>query len=122
MTVESAAAADLAAVMNVFDGADLDVSARAVERGIAADRVLVARSGTGTVLGSLFIGATAPARIAAVAVRQRRRGQGIGTALLCEATTRWSPLVASFDPDLAPFYREAGFAVSCGGRCHGRVE
>jgi GNAT superfamily N-acetyltransferase len=121
MSPETADAEDLVAIMNVFDGADLAVSAAAVERAIEADRVLVARSAAGTVIGALLAVPTESAvRIAAVAVRPGRRGQGVGSALLDEATTRWAPLVAAFDASLAPFYRSNGFAVTIEERGRGR--
>ena len=110
MSPETADAGDLVAIMNVFDGADLAVSAAAVERAIAADRVLVARSAAGTVIGALLAEpADSALRIAAVAVRQGRRGQGIGTALVEAAAARWTPVRARFDPAVWPFYRSLGF-------------
>jgi GNAT superfamily N-acetyltransferase len=123
MIVEAAHPADLAAVMTVFDGAALEVSAEAVTEHIDRGEVLVARSERGTVLGGL-VGRPrdGDVRIEPIAVRRGRRGQGIGTALLREAGERWGRLTASFDRELAPFYRQAGFAVNYGDRCTGRLD
>jgi len=47
----------------------------------------------------------------AVAVRRRRRGQGIGTALVEAAADRRDRLTAEFDADLRTFYEGLGFVV-----------
>ncbi|MDZ7849841.1 MAG: GNAT family N-acetyltransferase [Halodesulfurarchaeum sp.] len=123
MIVEEAGPEDLAAVMNVFDGADLEVSAETVDAHIDRSEVLVARSKRGTVLAAL-VGRPRErdVRIEPIAVRPGRRGQGIGTVLIREAGTRWGRLTASFDRELAPFYRQAGFEVDYGDRCSGRLD
>lgn len=62
----------------------------------------------------------ADAHVAAVAVRRRRRGQGIGTALIEAAAARADPLTAAFDADRRPFYEALGFDVEpVGGRLGG---
>ncbi len=143
MTVELAHAADLAAVMNVLDGADLEIAAVDVETAIDRKRVLLARSVEGTVLGATVgwprdrdvraerprdrngrVGQTTDreVRIEAIAVRPGRRGQRIGTRLVEAAFDRWGPLTAEFDPGLATFYRTVGFDIDCGERCFGRRE
>lgn len=121
MRVDLARQADLPAVMNVLDGAALDIAATTVEAAIGRDRVLVARSTAGTVLGVL-VGdeGTPPVRILAIAVRPGRRGRGIGSALI-ESARRWGALEAAFDPDVAPFYRTNGFTIECEERCFGRL-
>ena len=124
MTVELADQDDLPAVMNVFDGADLEVSAEAVSKHIGREEVLVARSEAGIVLGAL-VGRPRErdVRIEPIAVRPGRRGQGIGTRLIREAGDRWGRLTAAFDRELAPFYRQAGFEIDCEKhRCHGRLD
>lgn len=117
MNVELAQSADLAAVMNVFDGADLQVSATEVADHIDREEVLVARSDQGTVIGAL-VGRPRErdVRIEPIAVRPGRRGQGTGTALLRAAGNWWGRLTATFDADLTPFYRQAGFEIEGGER------
>lgn len=122
MTVVPARDADLAAVMNVLDGAALEISAERVRAAIDRDRVLVTRSAGGTVLGAVVGNQREHAvRILAIAVRPGRRGDGIGSALIEAAHDRWGPLEAAFDPDLAPFYRTNGFAIEPGERYRGRL-
>jgi GNAT superfamily N-acetyltransferase len=61
------------------------------------------------VLGALVLDRR---EVTALAVRPRRRGQGIGSALVRTASERVDgPLVATFDADLRPFYEHLGFAV-----------
>jgi GNAT superfamily N-acetyltransferase len=99
---------DLPDVMNVLDGAVLSVDASDVRERIDDDSVLVAVSTDGTVLGALVL---ASDHITAVAVRRRRRGQGIGTALVETAADRRERLTAEFDADLRPFYEKLGFDI-----------
>jgi GNAT superfamily N-acetyltransferase len=122
MNVCVASDADLAAVMNVLDGAAMEISAETVRAAIDRDRVLVARSAAGTVLGAIVGGERDHlVRILAIAVRPGRRGDGIGSALIQAAHDRWGPLEAEFDPDLAPFYRNSGFAIEPDDRYRGRL-
>ena len=109
MQVRDATVGDLPDVMNVLDGAVLDADATTVRERIAADSVLVAVSGDGErVLGALVLDGI---HIDAVAVRRRRRGQGIGTALVETAADRRERLTAEFDADLRPFYEKLGFDI-----------
>ena len=62
----------------------------------------------GRVLGVLVLDG---AEIEAVAVRRRRRGQGIGTALVEAAADRRDRLDAVFDAHVCPFYEALGFDV-----------
>ncbi|AXR79813.1 GNAT family N-acetyltransferase [Natrarchaeobaculum sulfurireducens] len=51
------------------------------------------------------------AHVAAVAVRRRHRGRGIGTALVERALEREGRLTATFDDRVRPFYDALGFRV-----------
>ena len=114
--VREATVQDLPDVMNVLDGAVLRADAATVRDRIADDAVLVAvtdDAGAGTddpgrVLGALVLDGD---HVDAVAVRRRRRGQGIGTALVEAAADRRERLTAAFDADLRPFYEGLGFEV-----------
>ena len=110
MRVREAAVADLPDVMNVIDGAVLSADAATVRERMADGGVLVAVSADGErVLGALVLDGD---HVAAVAVRRRRRGQGIGTALVEAAADRRNGLTAAFDADLRPFYEGLGFEIS----------
>jgi GNAT superfamily N-acetyltransferase len=109
MQVREATVGDLPDVMNVLDGAVLDADAATVRERIGAESVLVAVSDDGErVLGALVLDGS---HIDAVAVRRRRRGQGIGTALVAAAADRRERLTAEFDADLRPFYEKLGFDI-----------
>ncbi|WP_336336353.1 GNAT family N-acetyltransferase [Haloarcula brevis] len=115
MRVREATEGDLPAAMNVLDGAALEIDVTTVRAGIAGDGTLVAVSGDGAgtendrVLGALVLDGD---RVAAVAVRRRRRGQGIGTALIEAALDRRDRLTADFDADVRPFYERLEFDVT----------
>ena len=129
MEVREATAADRTGALNVLDGAALSVDHDRFRTAIAAGDVLVAladggstsrasraSSGDspddeGTVLGALVLDGE---RIAAVAVRRRRRGQGVGTALVEAAADRRRRLVADFDEGVRPFYESLGVDVEAG--------
>lgn len=117
MIVELARPSDVPGVMNVFDGADLQVSLEDVVEHIDHEHVLVARSDQGTIIGAL-VGRPRErdVRIEPIAVRPGRRGQGVGTALIRAAGDRWGRLTATFDADLTSFYRQAGFEIEGGER------
>jgi GNAT superfamily N-acetyltransferase len=109
MEIREAAGEDLPAVMNVLDGAALEIDVETVRAGIDGDGTLVAVSDDGgRVLGAVVLDG---GHVVAVAVRRRRRGQGLGSALLEAAAERRERLVAEFDADLRPFYEGLGFAV-----------
>ncbi|WP_049997937.1 GNAT family N-acetyltransferase [Halococcus sediminicola] len=108
MDVRTARPADLPAVMNVLDGASLSVDAENVRERIAAGVVLVAVA-DGRVLGTCVLDGR---EIDAIAVRRRRRGQGIGTALVEHAATSVDgALWADFHRRSRPFYDALGFAI-----------
>jgi GNAT superfamily N-acetyltransferase len=109
MSVRAATVEDRPDVMNVLDGAVLAADAATVRERIRENEVFVAVSADGErVLGALVLAGT---HIDAVAVRRRRRGQGIGTALVEAAADRRERLTAAFDADLRPFYEKLGFDI-----------
>lgn len=102
---------DHLAVMTVLDGAMLEIDANTVERRIDAGTVLVAVQ-RDRVLGALVaIPRREGVHVEAIAVRRRRRDQGIGTALVEDALDRWGRLTAECDPDVRPFYEKLGFEI-----------
>lgn len=116
MSVRAATLDDLPAVMGVLDGANLEVGAERV-RHRTPEEVLVATEG-GRILGALVLDGD---EVEAVAVRPGRRGQGIGSALVCAAAERRGRLVAEFDDRVRPFYEALGFEIDEGddGRLRG---
>jgi len=118
-TIREARPSDRAAVRNVIDGADLELDSDRLGAALTAGEVLVATGDeTGQPLGALVLDGD---RVVAVAVRRRRRGQGIGTALVEAAAERRDRLLAEFDPPVRPFWASLGFriATAADGRLHG---
>lgn len=117
MRIREATPEELPAVLNVIDGALLSVDIEQIERQLETGGILVAVEGdergrgkqrqTGNqrtaerVLGALVLEG---GEIRALAVRRRRRGQGIGTALVEAARDRRDRLVAEFDERVWPFW------------------
>ncbi|ERH09265.1 MAG: acetyltransferase (GNAT) family [halophilic archaeon J07HX64] len=93
-------------MLTVLDGALLAVEFGSLRRAVEAGNVLVAVSTAGTVLGVLVLDGE---EITAIAVRRRRRDQGIGTALVKAAAGRCERLYAEFDGRVAAFWRSLGF-------------
>ena len=115
-TVRDGDADDYRAVMNVLDGAMLDVDAERVRAGLAGDdegdvAVLVAEL-DGSVGGALVLDG---GRVTAVAVRRSRRDRGAGTALVEAAVARRGRVVAAFDARVRPFYESLGFEIRPAG-------
>ncbi|QLG60734.1 GNAT family N-acetyltransferase [Halorarum salinum] len=105
--VREAAGNDALDVRRVLDGALLEVPEELDER-IRAGEVLVSTD-DGAVTGALVLDGS---RVEAVAVRPRRRGNGIGSELVAAAAERVDgPLAADFRPDVRPFYESLGFEV-----------
>lgn len=124
MAVREATDDDLLEVVSVLDAALLDLGASAVGRRIDAGTVLVAVE-EGRVLGAcVCVRREDGVHVEAIAVRQARRDQGIGSALLDAAAERWGRLTANFDAHVRPFYESLGFAVEDGpgGRYRGVLE
>nr|WP_276305747.1 GNAT family N-acetyltransferase [Halomarina sp. PSR21] len=101
-------------VRRVLDAALLEVGdvAAAIDRGEVLVAVETGREDradeTERVLGALVLDSD---RVEAVAVRRRRRGRGIGTALVEAASERRGRLTADFREAVRPFYEALGFAV-----------
>lgn len=110
--VREATVPELPDVLNVLDGAMLDVDSGRLRTAIDRGDVLMAVAGGDSddvrVLGALVLDG---AEITAVAVRQRRRNQGIGTMLVEAATDRCERLVATFDPRVRDFWESLGFSI-----------
>ena len=112
VTVRAATPGEYTTVRSICNAAMLDVEEGLLRR----SSVLVAES-EGRVLGALALRGP---EIEAVAVRPGRRGQGIGRALVEEATQRRPFITAGFDPGVRPFYMSLGFEIRCSdGRCQG---
>jgi ribosomal protein S18 acetylase RimI-like enzyme len=123
---------DWIGVMNVLDGALLDVDAKEVRERITADAVFVAQvSGSERVRGALVLAEagtdhrrneletgsdteTEPEiEIDAIAVRRRYRDRGIGSTLVDRARRETDRvLVAAFDERVRPFYAALGFRIT----------
>lgn len=103
-----------AAVANVLDGAALSFDTDRLAAAITDDEVLVAvPEADGDVDDSSVLGALLldNEEITAVAVRRRRRDQGIGTALVEAAAERHERLVAEFDAGARPFWTALEFEI-----------
>lgn len=104
--VREATVPELPDALNVLDGGGLATDAGRLRAGIDRGAVLVAVVDGERVVGALALKGD---RITAVAVRRRRRDQGIGTALVEAAARRRRRLVAEFDPRVRPFWDSLGF-------------
>lgn len=112
---------ELATVMNVLDGAALEIDASAVRERMPGC-VLVAVA-DGRVVGAYVVeppgrerrtgdvNPRAGAHVDAIAVRPGRRGQGVGASMVESGAARWGTLTAEFDERVRPFYESLGFDV-----------
>lgn len=111
-TIRPAVPGEYVTVRSILEGALLEVDAGLLRR----SSVLVVVEDD-RILGALVLNGP---EIEAIAVRPKRRGQGIGSALIRRATGRRPRLSAGFDPALRPFYASLGFEIDCeNGRCRG---
>lgn len=108
MQVREATVDELPNVLAVLDAAALETDAGSVRSAIDAGEALVAVTSRETVVGTLVLDGE---EITAIAVRPRRRDQGIGRALVDAAGDRRDRLVAEFDGSVRPFYDRLGFSV-----------
>ena len=107
---------DYRAVMNLLDGAMLDVDAERVRAGLeeeddgegTGDTAVLVTELDGSVAGTLVLDGR---RVTAVAVRRSRRDRGVGTVLVEEAVARRGRVVASFDARVRPFYESLEFEI-----------
>lgn len=108
MEIRLARPAELASVMNVLDGASLAIDADTVRERIGADAVWIAIADD-RCLGVCVLDGR---EIDAIAVRRRRRGQGIGTRLVERAAAATAgDLRAEFHRRVRPFYDSLGFTI-----------
>lgn len=131
VSIRVATPADRVAVDRVLDGALLEVEA--LDDRLAEGCVLVATARE-AVVGAIVLapeGPTEPSdtsavprewpaatHVRAIAVRRKRRHDGIGTGLVRAASRRWAPLVADFDAEVRPFYEALG--ATCRQDAEGR--
>lgn len=112
MHVRTATPAESAAVRNLLDGALLELDSRTVEEATRSDDVFVAvrqsDDGGAVVLGAAVLDES---EILAIAVRRRRRGQGIGTALVEEVARRHDVIHAEFHERVRPFWESLGVDI-----------
>lgn len=123
MFVRPATPDERAAVANVLDGAMLDTDPDRLRASLDRGETLVAVAGDLETGEGESAGDDAPAgrivgalvrdgdRIVSVAVRRRRRGQGIGAALVAAAGRERDRLVADFDERVRPFYESLDFEI-----------
>ncbi|QLH84865.1 GNAT family N-acetyltransferase [Halosimplex pelagicum] len=121
MTVRPATVDDVTGILGVLDAAALETDADRVRARVECGDAFVAvrdetgvGSDGGTVLGALVLvdrEDPGSAEIDAVAVRRRRRGQGIGRGLVAAAADRYDRVVAEFDPKVRPFYESLAFEI-----------
>lgn len=121
--VREANVTELTDVLNVLDGSALATDREAVNTALARGDTLVAvtveghngstaagdSSDSERILGALVLDGE---EITAIAVRRRRRNQGIGTALVEAASQRRDRLIAAFDPGVRAFWDALGFDIS----------
>ncbi|WP_442903381.1 GNAT family N-acetyltransferase [Halobacterium sp. KA-4] len=109
IVVRRASTRDHLGVMRVLDGANLELPSETAQRRIDAGTVVVADDDNRIVGALVAVGREQGVHIEAIAVRRRRRADGIGTALVEHAAGKWTPLTADFDRSVKPFYDSLGF-------------
>ncbi|QZY00666.1 GNAT family N-acetyltransferase [Halobaculum rubrum] len=114
VSIRAARDDETGAIRHLLDAAMLTVPANLPERVAGGDALVAVPGEIGTesadVVGALVLDGT---RVEAVAVRKRRRADGVGTALVAAAARRTDgPLTATFRPQVRPFYEALGFEVA----------
>jgi GNAT superfamily N-acetyltransferase len=115
VVIRRASARDHLGVMRVVDGANLELAAETAERRIEGGTVVVADDDNRIVGALVAVPRDEGVHVEAIAVRRRRRAQGIGSALIAYAAREWSRLTAEFDAGTKPFYESLGFDVEARG-------
>lgn len=110
-SIRPAVPADVPAIMSVIDGSLLAMEAATVRERVdgTPESVLVADVES-RIIGVLVLDRRG--EIQAIAVRRARRDQGIGTALVEEASDRHGTLTAAFRQSVRPFYESLGFEIT----------
>jgi GNAT superfamily N-acetyltransferase len=108
VTIRPAYPDERASVANVIDGAALEIDDDLLRTALETDDVLVAQSDESQILGAIVLDGE---EVAAIAVRQRRRDQGIGRALVEAAAEDRTRLVAECNRDARPFWSSLGFEI-----------
>lgn len=111
---------EFVAVMRVLEGALLEIDPDRLRAAIDRGEALVAVKDD-RILGALVLDGS---HIEAVAVRRKRRGRGIGSALVGAGAARTGQLTAEFDPGVRPFYEALGFEIEPRGedRLYGQLD
>jgi len=106
----TATADELAAVMNVLDGALLATDAADVEERVRSGCVLVAVD-AGAIIGACVLDDGETPHVEAIAVRPGRRDGGVGRTILETGLDRYGRLTAAFDERVLGFYESLGFEI-----------
>lgn len=113
MDVRTATQEDVVDISNVLDGALLDVEMTTLRSAIDDRSVLLAvTSEEDTDERVVGVVVLVENEIVALAVRRRRRGQGIGTTLVQESAKSRDVLTAEFDERVRPFWGSLGFTIT----------
>lgn len=111
MQVRTATTDDLEDLLQILDAAALETDPGRTRRSIERDRTVVAVE-DGHLLGTaVAVPAYSSVEIDAIAVRKRRQGQGIGTALVEALLAEHERVVAEFDERVRPFYASLDFEI-----------
>lgn len=122
MVVREARSNELTSVMNVLDGAYLDIRPSVVQDAIQSGLVFVF-SESDRIVGTLVIQSDpdwclqlqsqtqARVHIEAVAVRRKRRNQGIGRELVEAVLARYGSATVTFNEEVEPFYETLGVSI-----------
>lgn len=111
--IQAADSSHIRVVKALCDAGMLDISLQTIQTQTAADNVLIAVDAD-RIIGTCVLvprEGDLGAHIEALAVRRRRQGQGIGSALVRAASNRYETLTADFSPHLRDFYEALDFTV-----------